>query len=378
MRLTPQQSEIRLLLNEADTITKQNHVSKSNDARLSYILARVKALQSGTLSEASTELRDFGRQLFEHRAASPMQAGTQSITYSSPTEGGTLVPTEFHKDLVLGMATFDPLLDENVCTVIPSGDGSLRPMQVPAWDLSTFAAVKVGETVQQVGQVPPTAASTLLNSFKYKASLPVSIELEQDAYQPMLSFMQTAYAIGFARGIGADLVLGDGVTGPQGVLTGAADSGVITASATSLVLNDFENVYFGLNRWHRAAPKCAWLLNDTVYQMARKATDAVGNPLLKLERDQEVIMGKPVYVCPSLPEYNASLAEQAAGSFCVFGNLAHYLVRVSQLSIRRNWQLPNYVENGLALYTGLMRCDAKVLDPTAGSVPPIVSARLHE
>jgi len=144
------------------------------------------------------------------------------------------------------------------------------------------------------------------------------------------------------------------------------------------VLNDFENVYFGLNRWHRAAPKCAWLLNDTVYQMARKATDSVGNPLLKLERDEETIMGKPVYVCPSLPEYNASLAEQAAGSFCVFGDLAHYVVRVSQLSIRRNWQLPGFVENGLALHTGLLRCDAKLIDPSAGAVPPIVSARLHE
>jgi len=59
---------------------------------------------------------------------------------------------------------------------------------------------------------------------------------------------------------------------------------------------------------------------------------------------------------------------QAAGSFCVFGDLAHYVVRISSLSIKRNWQLPNFVENGLALYTGLMRCDAKVFDPAGDAL----------
>ena len=38
---------------------------------------------------------------------------------------------------------------------------------------------------------------------------------------------------------------------------------------------------------------------------------------------------------------------------------------------------PGFIENGKILYTGLMRADSKVIDPTGGSVPPIVSARLH-
>jgi hypothetical protein len=51
---------------------------------------------------------------------------------------------------------------------------------------------------------------------------------------------------------------------------------------------------------------------------------------------------------------------------------------VSRLIINRAWQLPGYVEYGKALYTGIMRADATVFDPTGGSVPPLVTASLHE
>jgi HK97 family phage major capsid protein len=118
-------------------------------------------------------------------------------------------------------------------------------------------------------------------------------------------------------------------------------------------------------------------MNDAAYQMARKSVDASGNPLLKLIKDKETIMGKPVLVSPSLPQYNASLGTQAAGSFCVFGDLSHMYVRVSKTVVTRQWQLPGYVENGMALYTGIMRADAKVFDPTSGNSVPLVSASLH-
>ena len=248
--------------------------------------------------------------------------------------------------------------------------------------MSTFAAVKVNEAALQTasgligGGTLPAVSAKMLNAYKYKASIPVSTELEEDAFQPMMKTISDAYQVGFARGIGADLVTGDGATAPQGVLNAAGASVYTTANTGKLVLDDFESVYFSVNRFHRSNSKCAWLLTDSVYQLARKATDTVGNPLLKVIKDEETIMGKPVLVCPSLPEYNASLGTQAAGSFCVFGNLSQLFVRVSQMVIRRQWQLAGYVENAQALYTGMIRADAKLVDPTNGSVPPIVSASL--
>lgn len=385
--LTPAQQEYRLLANEADALSQRQDMSRTDQSRMSFLLAKMKALQGGFVANSSDECREFFGNLFKGRelrttflsneGTTALSEGTQSITWSQQAEGGALVPHEFYDQLVLGMAQFDPLLDKNIVTVIESGSGALPPFTIPGWDLSTYAAVMVAEGVQAPPQVPPTVSGTILNGYKFKCDLPISLELEEDAFQATQSLMQTAFTIGFGRGIGKQLILGNGTTAPQGILAGTP-SVYTTASPTALVLNDFENVYFKIDRAHRNSPKCAWLMNDAAYQLARKATDSVGNPLLKLHKDKEMIMGKPVYISPSLPSYNASLGTQQAGSFCVFGDLEHYFVRVSKMSIARKSQLPGYIEFGTALYTGIMRADAKVFDPTGGNNAPIVSAQLHE
>jgi HK97 family phage major capsid protein len=376
--LTPMQQELRAALVEADEISKRADLTKRDEARLSFLLSKIKnASALGETGTAGAECRQFFRDLLKNREIrTQMEAGSATVTYTAGTEGGYLVPTEFHNQVIHGMAQFDPLLNKDVVTLIESDSFQLRPYQIPGWDLSSFAAVKVAEDAQQNGQTPPTVSSTILNGFKYKASLPVTIELEEDAFQPMMGIMSDAYQIAFARGIGADLVIGNGTTAPQGVLT-ATTSVLTTANSGEIVLDDIENVYFSVNRYHRAAQKCAWLMNDTAYELVRKSHDTVGNPLLKVKKDKEELMGKPVYISPSLPENVASPATAEKGSFCVFGDLSHIFVRVSKLVIKRQWELPGYVEYGMALYTGIMRADAKVFDPTGGVTPPIVCATLH-
>jgi HK97 family phage major capsid protein len=388
--LTPAMQELRAALIEADEITKRSEGGRASEARLSFLLAKIKSLNAGAEALPNEQRDQFFASLLSGKEIRELQEGQaagyqsgQTISYTAGTEGGYLVPQEFNDEVIHGMAQFDPLLDKDVVTLIESPTFALRPWTIPGWDLSTFAAVKVAEGAQQIGAgllgggVLPTVSGKILNGYKYKASLPVTMELEQDSFQTMMKLITDAYVIGFARGIGIDLAIGNGTTAPQGALTGATPV-YTTAAAGVLSLDDFEAVYFNVNRFHRNQQKCAWLMNDSVYQMARKATDTVGNPLLKLIKDKETIMGKPVLVSPSLPEYNASLGTQAAGSFCVFGDLSHLFVRVSKMVVSRQWQLPGYVENGMALYTGMMRADAKVFDPTGGTVSPLVSASLHE
>jgi len=374
--LSATQNELRCVLSEADAITKRNSIDKPTEARLNFLLAKIKTLSAGAALPASAaEVRNaFFHKLIETRAT--MQEGTQTIAYAQGPDGGYLVPNEFHNEVVQGMAQYDPLLDENVVTLIQSEDFSLRPYTIPGIDLSTFAAVKVAEGVQQTGQVPPVVSGVMQNAYKYKASIPATIELEQDSFVPLMKTMSSAFSVGLARGIGIDLVNGNGSTAPAGVVTGAGASVYTTASVGKLSLTDFASVYFSVDRYHRANPKAAWCMSDAVYQLARRATDSVGNPLIKICHDEETIMGKRVYVCPSLPLYNPSLGTQAAGSFVVFGNLSQYFVRVSQMVVKRMWELPGYVENGKVLYCGYMRADAKIVDPSNGFAPPIVQAIL--
>jgi HK97 family phage major capsid protein len=172
-------------------------------------------------------------------------------------------------------------------------------------------------------------------------------------------------------------VNGDGATAPQGVVTGAADSGVTAANLGKLVLGDFVNVFYSVNKAYRTSDKAAWLVSDAVAKMISNCVDDNHRPLFPVVDGVTQILGKPVYVAPSLPAYNASLGTQAAGSFCVFGDLSHFTVHVSTMYLRRRLQLPGYIENGKALFTGLMMADAALQDPTDGALPPIVSARLH-
>jgi HK97 family phage major capsid protein len=376
--LTPVQRELLAVLTETDSTSRQEP-TRQTEQRMNFLLAKIKALQALPSTAAqSSECRDWFRNVLagkEYRTMQEGQPAPGTLGYVTGNEGGYLVPQEFNDDVIHGMAQFDPLLDKDVVTLIESKDFSLKPFVIPGWDLSTFAATKVSETSGPTASTPPLVAGKLLNSYKYAAALPISIELEEDAFEPMMKIMNDAYVIAFARGIGVDLAIGNGTTAPQGVLTGAGASVYTTASSTALVLNDFESVYFQVNRIHRNAPKCAWLMSDSVYQMARKAVDTVGNPLLKVHKDKEMIMGKPVLVSPSLPAYNASIGAQA-GTFCVFGDLSHMFVRVSKMILHRSWQAQGYVEKGQALYSGYMRADAKVFDPTSGGTPPIVSASL--
>lgn len=375
--LTPAQQEIRTALNEADEISKRSEFTNRDSSRMSFLLAKIKALQSVGGVGRADECDRFFRSFFKgHDMRAAMQEGTQTLSYTQGPEGGYFVPQEFHDSVIQGAAQFDPLLNKDIVTLIESPSLTLSPYVVPGWDLSTFTAVKIAEGSQQTGQTPPNAASVILNGFKYSGSLPLSLELEEDMFKTAQSLLSDAFGIGFGRGVGADLTIGDGTTGPRGAVN-ATDSGKTTASVGVVVADDINDVFFSVNAFYRNAPKCAWLMNDAALKQVDKAHDTQGRPLLNISKDGTTLKGKPVYVCPSLPVYNASLSPQSAGSFCVFGDLSKLMVRVSRLTVTRSTQAPGFIDKGLALYRANMRADAKIFDPTGGSFPPFVTARLH-
>ena len=304
--------------------------------------------------------------------ATVAQAGTQSITYTQGAPGGYLVPNEFHDALIIGMANVDPLLDENVVTLVKSPSATLRPFSVPGWDLSSFASTKVGESSQQSPQTVPTAVNKIFGGYTYRAQLVASFELEQDDFQPVIDQFAKAFSIGHARGIGVDLVAGNGTSAPQGVLTGATDSTITTAAGGVISSDDIENIFFSLDRVYRQSPKCAWVMNDSTYRMVRKAKDSNNRPLISVVDGNEILMGKRLLVSPSMPAYNPSIGSCKG---IVFGDLSYYVVRVSAPVMRRTVETPAAdVTKGEAMYVSLLRADAKVVDPASNAV---LFATLH-
>jgi HK97 family phage major capsid protein len=284
-----------------------------------------------------------------------MVAGTQSITYTQGAAGGYLVPNEFYDALVLGLAQVDPLLDENVVTLVTKNGA--RPLTIPAWDLSSYEAEEIGEGSGQSEQSVPTASNALIGGKSYRCRLQASYEFEDDDFQPVIDQFAKALAIGFARKVGSALV--------SSLLAGAANSFYTTAAANAISADDIQEIYFSLNPVYRNSPKCAFVMSDATYKLVRKAKDNNNRPLINVVDDKEMLMGKPVVIAPSMPSHNPSIS---GAKGIVFGDLSHFIVRTSVPTMRRSIETSVGADWGQAIFTSIMRAEGKVVDPSGNAI----------
>jgi HK97 family phage major capsid protein len=414
-------AELHSLQTEAEIILRSANVSRAQQKRADVIMSSMSAIRATGMSSdelhqvvATHQARDLGvavptfrpQKSPEARAyskwlkgaseeeirqevrlsATPAlvtggDAGIPAITYSEGQQMGFVVPMQYHKEIIEGQALYSPLLDPDVCTVVQETTFTHRPLQIPEWDLSQVAAVLLGETQGQTPNSIPTLQQPLLNTFRFNTSFNMTIEWEQDAQYDSgsdpIDALARANGVALARGINTYLINGDGVTGPQGILN-AIDSGVVTAASNQVGHDDFSNVSYSIDHVYRNSPKCAWLVTDAIEKQIRNLKDSTGRPLYKMEDDVLKIFGKPVYTAPDLPLYNPSLGTQAAGSFCVFGDLSKYVIHASAVLQRRFTQTPGLIEAGMVRFHSQQLIDAVVCNPSPNGTPAIVTARLHE
>jgi HK97 family phage major capsid protein len=306
------------------------------------------------------ELRDF-------------LSGTQNLTYTTGVQGGFTVPFAYDDVLRQAMAQTDPILDPDVCDFSMTDGPQLQPEQVSGYDLSTVAAQIVGETVQQNPQVTPTVlGKTLNNNIIFKTSFAGSYEAEIDIPDFATKIVR-ASAVALARKIGKSVLIGTGGTDITGIVPTLGSPTVNNSTSGKVTLTDINNIYFGVNRWYRAQEKCGWLLSDTAYKMLRNATDNQGRPLISVEDDDEELLGKPVFVSPSLSS-SPTFFSLGVG-IVLFGDLSHIVIRASRPGVQRSIQLSQAdITKGQALFIGRARADATLFDPSSGSTPPIVMA----
>jgi HK97 family phage major capsid protein len=106
----------------------------------------------------------------------------------------------------------------------------------------------------------------------------------------------------------------------------------------------------------------------------RSLSDKQARPLINIVNDRETILGKPVFISPSIPSYSTS--PLVVGKL-LFGDLSHFVARISPLSIQRRTQAPGYAENFKALYVSLARCDGALIDPTDGNYSPVTYTNIN-
>ena len=195
----------------------------------------------------------------------------------------------------------------------------------------------------------------------WRTAVLASLESETDI-PDLISKICRCYGVAFGRSLGQTAVSDLLATLPSPSYT--TSSGVITAS-------DLLNIYFLVNRYHRAQPKCCWLMGDYSYERVRKATDSQGRPLLNMVNDAEVLLGKKAFVSPSLGGGGSPVT---AGTIC-FGDFPnHWHLRCSRPTLMRAINVSNSIEYGRIYYTGRIRFDSAYMDESSGAYPPVTVA----
>jgi HK97 family phage major capsid protein len=331
-------------------------IRKSNDAEHR---AKFDAYLAGQIQER--EMRDF-------------LAGTQSITYTQGAAGGYTVPLLYDETLRFALAQVDPILDEKVTSFSMATGATLQSEQISGYDLSSVSAQIVGESVQQNPQsIPPVLGAVLKNNIIFKATFAASWEAEQDIPDFGTKIVRAA-GVALARRIGQSVLAGRGGADIAGVVQALGGATVSNATAGKIVNTDITKIFFSVDRFYRAAPKCGFLMNDAVYKLVRNATDAQGRPLVSISEGAEVLMGRPVYVSPSMATLYSSLG--LVGSI-LFGDLASVVIRASRPQIERSIELAQVdITHGQAAWIARARCDAAFFDPSSGANPPLVLAAI--
>jgi len=405
--------ELSALIQELQTLSSKPRLTPSEERRNAFLLAAISAVKAGaTLAEIEAEgdaarrskagLPPVSRvlnleQLREARGwkeaieRRDMGEGAPMLNHIGTYNNlGYFVPTGFFPQMFSAMAAHDVLFDEDACTVIKSSNG--QPTTVPTiGDIENIAAV-LGEGGSLSAADLYSTGQAVLGAYKYAAYDVVSREAFEDLDSTLsaVEIFKRNFTDRFARGIGRDLVNGNGSSKPLGLIPSLLAAGVPTVAASGSAVNtggsetgttsigsaDFASALADLDDAYANSPKCAWLMNKKTLANVAGIVTKYGQPLdlVKNVDGQPFILGIPVKICPSMD--NIGNGKNPV----VLGDLSYWATRLvaDPLSgIQVINEAPGLVENGKMGLACFFRADGELLYNDTGSPAPFVMIQNH-
>jgi HK97 family phage major capsid protein len=405
---------------EAEDLSAKGTLSKSEERRYSWLLAKISMLKSGFSpkeianidaeriarsanlvclpkpipSDAQREwrawldnknCRHFERPVkFEIQEIRAQEAGQQSITNSSGAAGGFFVPVGYADRNLSALKAFDELFEN--CNEIETMTGA--PMTVPSLDDTSSASQLIGENVSPGPGQNFTAQVTQLSAYSFRSGMVfVTLELLADSGVDVSSLLETAFAVRHARGAGQYMVSGAGPSAPTpqptGLITAGLQTGnVVVASgssandggtetgANSIGTEDLNALWGALNRSYRR--ESVWAVNDETLIALNGLLDKIGRPLVRYNNDLATIYNRPVIVCPSMEQIGPSNITVA-----LYAPRFYVQRRVPSGSyLRKTIETPGAIEKGAVAFQSYFRCDSNLCVPNP-AVPPIALLQQH-
>ncbi len=272
-----------------------------------------------------------------------LQVGTDS-------EGGYLVPDEFERTLV------QALLEENIfrtlAKVIQTSSGDRK---IPV--VTTKGTAAWLDEEEAYTESDDAFGQTSIGAYKLGTMLKVSEELLNDSVFNLESYIATE----FARRIGAKeeeaFFTGDGDSKPTGIFaaTGGAQTGVTTAGAAAITVDELIDLFYSLKAPYRK--KAVFVMNDSTVKSIMKLKNGQGDYLWHPSLTAGVpdtILNRPVYTSSYVPVI-------AAGAKTIaFGDFGYYWVADRQgRSFKRLGEL--FAATGQVGFMASQRVDGKLI-----------------
>ena len=299
-------------------------------------------------AEERTVLRQ-GVAKFESRAQS-----------TSNTAGGYTVPTTLYDQIIISMAAWGPMYDEDICTVITTASG--EQINIPTIDDTATAVAKhtEGTALTDDGGVDVTVGQKVLNAFMYDTEfVRWSIELSQDSAFNWEALLGALLGERLGRRANVELTTGDGSGDPNGIVT-ASSLGKTAAAVAAITADELIDLEHSVDPAYRMSPKARFMFNDTTLKTIRKLKDGQGQFLWNggdLSKGvSPALLGRPYSI-------NQAMASPATGNkTVVFGDFGKYFVRRVGLPIIGVMRERFWPDLGIA---GLIRLDGELADTAA-------------
>jgi HK97 family phage major capsid protein len=408
--------DLAMLLGEYNSLSNKARLTKADETRCAYLQTAIAAVKSGVslrevdetfhneraraaglpevrlpgpLNTTEKEARMY--QDFVHGEKRDMTEGAPMISQvGSYTSLGYFVPSDFFPQVFTAMKAADALMDETAVTLIKSTNG--RPLPVPvASDVENNASV-IGEGGTQTSIDIDSTGHVVLGAYSYASRRFVSsLEAFDDieGAVTVTGLMKQFFAQGLSRGIGADLISGNGASKPTGLVTtlenlvlpitatgssnntGGVETGVnsIGSADIAAMYEALDSAYFG--------PKTAWMCNQkTLGYLASGIITKYGQPLdlVKYVDGQPTMLGLPIKISPSLANISASSVPLLLGDFSYW---VTRLIVDDKAGLVVYKEAPGLIEQGNIGMRSFCRADGNLAWTDTSSPAPIQYLRMH-
>lgn len=304
---------------------------------------------------------------------------------------GYFSPTSFFDGVFNSMKAYDFLFDDDSVTMIRTANG--RVMTVPTMSDTENDASVVAEpgSTTSVDIAEPNQAE--LGVYSY-ASRRWQVSLEAfDDLQGTLSasnLFQNFTTKALARGIGRDLVTGNGSGKTLGLVPALEAAGAVPVTCSGSSVNDgtaatgansigSQDLSTALSALNPAyiGPKTAWGMNNSTLNALRGLVSKFGSTLdiVRDTADGPTIYGIPVKIAPSLSNIGASNVP------VVLGDYSYWATRIvtadDKVGIQRITDAPGLIENGLIAFRSFVRAGGALLWSDTSSPCPFVLLANH-